>query len=213
MILKVNEIFESLQGESSYAGLPCIFVRLTGCNLRCSWCDTKYAYSDGNDMDAEEVAKAVNSLKADLVEFTGGEPLLQKSGIIQVVKLIHPSKTILLETNGSISLEGLPERIVKIVDIKLKGSGESGSFIEENINLLSKKDEIKFVLKDINDYNELREYYERFRLGEKCGVLVSKVKDSEITHSELADLMVKDGLKARYQIQLHKYIWGDERGK
>ena len=213
MILKVNEIFESLQGESSYAGLPCIFVRLTGCNLRCSWCDTKYAYSDGNDMDAEQVAKAVNSLKADLVEFTGGEPLLQKIGIIKVVNLIDPFKTVLLETNGSISLEGLPERIVKIVDIKLKGSGESGSFIEENLNFLSKKDEIKFVLKDINDYNEFREYYDRFRLGEKCSVLVSKVKDSEITHSELADLSVKDGLKARYQIQLHKYIWGDERGK
>ena len=213
MILKVNEIFESLQGESSYAGLPCIFVRLTGCNLRCSWCDTKYAYSDGNDMDAEQVAKAVNSLKADLVEFTGGEPLLQKIGIIKVVNLIDPFKTVLLETNGSISLEGLPERIVKIVDIKLKGSGESGSFIEENLNFLSKKDEIKFVLKDINDYNEFREYYDRFRLGEKCSVLVSKVKDSEITHSELADLIVKDGLKARYQIQLHKYIWGDERGK
>lgn len=213
MIIKVNEIFESLQGESSFAGLPCVFVRLTGCNLRCAWCDTKYAYSEGNIMKTAEVAETVNSSQAGLVEFTGGEPLIQKEALIEAADLICRSKTVLVETNGSISLSDLPERIIKIVDIKLKGSGEGGSFLEENLKYLLKKDEIKFVLKDIIDYNEFKEHYLRYRLEEKCSVLVSKVEGSEISHREIAELILKDGLKVRYQIQMHKNIWGDERGK
>jgi 7-carboxy-7-deazaguanine synthase len=213
MILKVNEIFESLQGESSYAGLPCVFVRLTGCNLRCKWCDTKYAYSEGTYMSPAEVAERINSSKALLAEFTGGEPLLQIEALIEAVGLIDKTKTILVETNGSISIAGLPDRIINIVDIKLNGSGESGSFLEDNLKFLSKKDEIKFVLKNIIDYNEFKEYYLRFRLEERCNVLVSKVKGSEISHRDIAEMILKDGLKVRYQIQLHKSIWGDERGK
>ncbi|HQO08488.1 MAG TPA: radical SAM protein [Clostridiales bacterium] len=213
MILKVNEIFESLQGESSYAGLPCVFVRLTGCNLRCEWCDTKYAYSEGTYMSPAEVAERINSSKALLAEFTGGEPLLQIEALIEAVNLIDESKTILVETNGSIPIAGLPDRIINIVDIKLNGSGESGSFLEDNLKYLSKKDEIKFVLKNIIDYNEFKEYYLRFRLEERCNVLVSKVKGSEISHRDIAEMILKDGLKVRYQIQLHKSIWGDERGK
>jgi 7-carboxy-7-deazaguanine synthase len=213
MTLRVNEIFESLQGESSYAGLPCLFIRLTGCNLRCGWCDTKYAYAEGRDYSAEELVRIINSSRAKLVEFTGGEPLLQKEELIAVIEKIDPSKTVLLETNGSISLEGLPERIVKIVDIKLKGSGEGGSFFEKNLDYILKKDEIKFVLNDIFDYNELIEYYMKFRLGEKCCILVSKVKNSVLSDAEIAGMILRDGLNVRYQIQLHKYIWGDEKGR
>jgi len=213
MTMIVNEIFESLQGESSYAGLPCIFVRLTGCNLRCTWCDTKYAYTEGTEYGADEIADKMNSSKTVIVEFTGGEPLLQKEELVRLIELIDPSKTILLETNGSISLKGIPERVVKIVDIKLNGSGEDGSFLKDNLDFIKKTDEIKFVLRDKNDYYEMKDHLLRYNLEEKCSVLVSRVKDAELTDSEIADMILKDGLKVRYQIQLHKLIWGEERGK
>lgn len=213
MTLKVNEIFESLQGESSYAGSPCLFIRLTGCNLRCTWCDTKYAYDDGKEIRCDEIIRLINSSKTDIVEFTGGEPLLQKEELINVIGGIDNSKTILLETNGSVSLTDIPERVVKIVDIKLTGSGEGKSFLFENLKYLTKIDEIKFVLRDIFDYNEFKEYYKKYELGGKCVILVSKVKDSSITDREIAEMIIKDGLKVKYQIQLHKYIWNDERGR
>jgi 7-carboxy-7-deazaguanine synthase len=213
MTLKVNEIFESLQGESSYAGFPCLFIRLTGCNLRCSWCDTKYAYEEGKEMQADEIISLINSSKTGLIEFTGGEPLLQKEELIKVINGIDSLKTILIETNGSISLRDIPERVVKIMDIKLAGSGEGKRFMLENLNYLTKIDEIKFVLRDIYDYNEFREYYIKYQLGEKCVILVSKVKDSSITDREIADRIIRDGLKVKYQIQLHKYIWNEERGR
>jgi len=213
MTLKVNEIFESLQGESSYAGSPCLFIRLTGCNLRCTWCDTKYAYDDGKEIRCEEIIRLINSSKTDIVEFTGGEPLLQKEELIKVIDGIDSSKTILLETNGSVSLKDIPERVVKIADIKLTGSGEGKSFLFENLKYITKIDEIKFVLRDIFDYNEFREYYTKYLLGGKCVILVSKVKDSSLTDREIAEMIIKDGLKVKYQIQLHKYIWNDERGR
>jgi len=213
MSLKVNEIFESLQGESSYAGFPCLFIRLTGCNLRCSWCDSKYSYYEGRDYEADEIIKIVNSSFRDIVEFTGGEPLLQEEDLIKVIKGINKNKTILLETNGSISLKCIPERVIKIVDIKLKGSGEGESFLENNINYILKKDEIKFVLRDFFDYNELKDYYRKFSLGGRCTILVSKVKDSSISDKEIAEMILADGLNVKYQIQLHKYIWNDERGR
>ncbi|MCG2759926.1 MAG: radical SAM protein [Candidatus Delongbacteria bacterium] len=207
----VNEIFESLQGESSYSGQPCLFIRLAGCNLRCSWCDTKYSYYEGKEYPVQEIIEIVNSSKINLIEFTGGEPLLQKEELIKVIDGINENKTILLETNGSISLKNIPEKVVKIVDIKLKGSGEGGSFLEKNIIYLSKIDEIKFVLRDFIDYNELKEHYYKYKLGEKCVVLVSKVNDSEITDKEIAEKILEDGLNVKYQIQLHKYIWNDEK--
>ena len=213
MTLKVNEIFESLQGESSYAGFPCLFIRLTGCNLRCSWCDTKYSYEEGKEMQADEIISLINSSKTGLIEFTGGEPLLQKEELIKVINGIDSLKTILIETNGSISLRDIPERVVKIMDIKLSGSGEGKSFLVDNLNYLTKIDEIKFVLRDIYDYNEFMEYYTKYQLGEKCVILVSKVKDSVMTDREIAEMIIRDGLKVKYQIQLHKYIWNEERGR
>jgi len=213
MTMIVNEIFESLQGESSYSGLPCLFIRLAGCNLRCTWCDTKYAYEDGKEIRCDEIISLINSSKTDIVEFTGGEPLLQKDELIKVIGGIGRSKTILLETNGSVSLKDIPERVIKIVDVKLNGSGEGKSFLLENLKYLTKIDEIKFVLRDIFDYNEFKEYYKNYELGGKCVILVSKVKDSSITDREIAEMIIKDGLKVKYQIQLHKYIWNDERGR
>lgn len=213
MGLLITEIFESIQGESSYSGLPCLFIRTAGCNLRCSWCDTKYSYEGGKDYSSDEIIQIINSSKIKIVEFTGGEPLLQKDQLIKIIKNIDPEKSVLLETNGSISVEGIPERAVKIIDIKLKGSGEGGSFLEENLNLITKKDEIKFVISDIFDYNEMRELYGKFGLGNKCGVLVSKVSGSELSDREIAEKILADGLNVRFQIQLHKHIWKDEKGR
>jgi len=213
MSLMVSEIFTSLQGESSYSGFPCLFIRLTGCNLRCTWCDTRYAYDNGKKYSSEDIIRIINDSSAGLVEFTGGEPLLQKEEIIGVIERIGPDKTVLIETNGSISLENIPDRVVKIVDVKLKGSGEGGSFLENNISFLRKKDEIKFVLTDLFDYNEMRECYMKYDMGNKCGVLISKVSGSGITDAEIAEKIIRDNLNARYQIQLHKYIWKDEKGR
>lgn len=213
MTLKVNEIFASLQGESSYSGLPCLFVRLTGCNLRCEWCDTKYAYHEGKEYSNSEIIKLINDSDIKIVEFTGGEPLLQKEELIKIICAADPEKTILIETNGSVSLEGLPERAIKIVDYKLKGSGEGGSFLEKNLGFLRKKDEIKFVLKDFSDYNEMRECYMKYGLGSRCGVLVSKIWDAGLSDREIAEAILKDRLNVRYQIQFHKYIWKDEKGR
>ncbi len=213
MPLNVYEIFESIQGESSYSGLPCLFIRLAGCNLRCSWCDTKYAYDDGTQLENDEVACRINKSKLRIVEFTGGEPLLQKKELIKVISMIDSEKTVMIETNGSISLENIPERAVKIVDIKLSGSGEGGSFLEENLKFIGKKDEIKFVLKDKFDYNEFRKYYREFDLDNMCSVLVSTVSGSGLSGADIAAELVKDRLNARFQIQLHKYLWKDERGR
>ncbi len=213
MPLLVNEIFTSLQGESSFSGLPCLFIRLTGCNLRCIWCDTKYAYDEGKECSTVEIVNIINASCVPLIEFTGGEPLLQKKEILEVIAGIDPGKTVLLETNGSISLEYIPERVVKIVDVKLKGSGENGSFFEDNIGFLNKKDEIKFVLADIFDYNEMKECCLKYDLCNRFGVLISRVSGSGITDAEIAGNIIRDRLNARYQVQLHKYIWKDEKGR
>lgn len=213
MGLQITEIFESLQGESSYSGLPCLFIRTAGCNLRCSWCDTKYSYDGGREYTSNEILQIINSSKVRIVEFTGGEPLLQKDELIKIIENIDPDKTVLLETNGSISVEGIPGRVVKIIDIKLKGSGEGDSFLEDNLKFLTKKDEIKFVISDIFDYNEMRAWYKKYDLADKCHVLVSIVKGCSLTEKEIAEKILQDGLNVRFQIQLHKHIWKDEKGR
>lgn len=213
-MIKINEIFKSLQGESSYAGLPCVFVRLTGCNLRCSWCDTQYAYDNGTEYTKEELISIIEKFNVKLVEFTGGEPLLQKEELIPIIEhLLSKNYEILLETNGSISLKDIPDEVVKIVDIKLSGSREKGSFLDSNIDLIEKKDEIKFVLSDIFDYNEMKDIIKKNRLEEDKSILVSRVFGSEITDEQIAEKLLMDNLNIRYQIQLHKLIWGNKKGK
>ena len=213
-MIKVNEIFKSLQGESSYMGLPCVFVRLTGCNLRCSWCDTQYAYDKGAEYTNEELIAIIEKFNVKLVEFTGGEPLLQKDELIPIMKhLLSKDYTILLETNGSISLKGIPDKVIKIVDVKLDSSGEKDSFLADNFSLIEKKDEIKFVLSDFFDYNEMKDIIKKNHLEEDRSILVSRVFGSEITDEQIAEKLLMDGLDVRYQVQLHKLIWGNKKGK
>jgi len=219
--MKINEIFKSLQGESTYSGLPCTFVRLTGCNLRCDWCDTKYSYEEGYDLTIEEIVNKIESLDTEIIEFTGGEPLLQKDELLKVIyKIIAKNsnrnlkKKILLETNGSISLEKIPESVIKIVDIKLPSSNEGNSFDYNNLKLLNKTDEIKFVVSDKRDYNVMKSIIKEKKLNSiSDNILVSKVSNSEFLHRDLADLIIKDSLNVRYQLQIHKFIWNDARGK
>ena len=213
-MIKVNEIFKSLQGESSYMGLPCIFVRLTGCNLRCNWCDTQYAYENGTEYSADEIISIIENFNVKLVEFTGGEPLLQKDELIPLMEqLLSKNYTVLLETNGSVSLKNIPDEVVKVVDIKLAGSGEGGTFLAENFNLIQKKDEIKFVLTDFIDYNEMKDIIKKHRLEEDKSILISRVFNSKLTNEQIAEKLLDDGLNVRYQIQQHKLIWGDKKGK
>lgn len=210
----INEIFKSLQGESSFAGLPCVFIRLTGCNLRCSWCDTQYAFNEGTEIDLEEVYRKALKFDTKIIEITGGEPLLQKEAVITLSKkLLSKDKIVLLETNGSILLSDLPEKMIKIVDIKLPGSKEENSFKYENLKYLNKSDEIKFVLKDQLDYDVMKQIILKYDLNKICNILVSLVGDVEFDRKYIADQIINDNLNVRFQIQLHKIIWNDERCK
>jgi len=212
-MLKISEIFCSIQGESTYSGLPCIFIRLAGCNLRCDYCDTTYSYeSDIEFSVADIISKVKDYDPVKLVEITGGEPLLQ-SEVYQLFELLHQDGfTILIESNGSISLRDVPEHIIKIVDVKCPGSGEDDSFLLENLEFIHKeKDEIKFVLSDNFDYNWAKDFITKYKLND-YEILFSAVSD-RLDQQDLAQWIVEDGLSVRMQLQLHKVIWDkDKRG-
>lgn len=210
--MKVNEIFFSIQGESTYAGLPCAFVRLAGCNLRCSYCDTTHAYDEGDEKTLDVVVEALTAYPTKLVEVTGGEPLLQPETPALLTALADRGKSVLIETNGSVSLEGIDPRVTAIMDIKCPGSGMSGRVMWENIGLLQPRDEVKFVLTDRTDYEWALEVIEKYRLSEKHKVHLSPAF-GVLEPKRLAGWILEDGLDARLQLQLHKYIWPDiERG-
>ena len=162
--MKINEIFKSIQGESSFAGIPTVFVRLAGCNLRCQWCDTKYAYDEGVDLIVDEVIGRVNAFGSQFVQITGGEPLLQEEVYELMDRLLNMDYNVSLETNGSINLSSVDKRVVKIIDIKCPSSGESDRMDFGNINYLTKSDEIKFVINDRDDYNWAKEIIDRYNL-------------------------------------------------
>lgn len=211
----VNEIFFSIQGESSYSGLPCIFVRLAGCNLNCSWCDTAYARSaeGAREASVEDVLREISRYNCRLVEITGGEPLMQKEAKELAKMLLDRNYTVLIETNGTVSLEGLDGRAVRIVDCKCPSSGHGGSFNMGNLKLLTSRDEIKFVIADRKDYD----FAVRF-IGENLkGASIPKVLFSPVVPSidprELAEWILKDGIAVRLQLQLHKYLWPGERAR
>ncbi|MBT3756985.1 MAG: radical SAM protein [Candidatus Cloacimonetes bacterium] len=212
-MLKISEIFCSIQGESTYSGLPCIFIRLAGCNLRCDYCDSIYSYESDVEFSVADIISKIrgyNPLK--LVEITGGEPLLQ-SEVYQLFELLHQDGfTILIESNGSISLRDVPEHIIKIVDVKCPGSGEDDSFLLENLEFIHKeKDEIKFVLSDNFDYNWAKDFITKYKLND-YEILFSAVSD-RLDQQDLAQWIVEDGLSVRMQLQLHKVIWDkDKRG-
>lgn len=207
-MLTVNEIFHSIQGESTFAGAPCVFVRLTACDLRCAWCDTPYAFTEGRKRTVDDVVAEVAAFGCSLVEITGGEPLLQDDVHPLMAALLERGLTVLLETGGHISLERVPAGVIRIVDIKCPGSGESARNHWPNLDLLGPADEVKFVIQDRADYEFARGVVERHQLARRCGaVLFSPVHDV-LAPPELAAWILADHLPARLQLQVHKYIWG-----
>lgn len=211
--MNVCEIFTSIQGESTYAGLPCTFIRLSGCNLRCTYCDTKYAYEDGIELSVEEILGKVKSAGIDLVEITGGEPLLQEKETDNLIRsLIDHGNDVLIETNGSFSIKGIDKRATVILDVKTPCSGMSDKMDLLNFDRIKKLDEIKFVLCDRNDYEWSKDIIASYRLAEKCKVLLSPVFGA-LEPRRLAEWILEDRLDVRLNLQLHKYIFGpDARG-
>ena len=207
--MKVNEIYRSIQGESSYAGLPCVFVRLTYCNLRCSYCDTEYAFYEGRDCTVEQVLREVESFDCPLVELTGGEPLLQEEVFPLMDKLVARGYTVLLETGGSLDVARVNSRVIKILDLKCPGSGESQRNRYANLAKLQSRDEVKFVIGDRADYLWARQALTEYRLTDRCSVLFSTVFE-KLPPRQLAEWLLEDNLKVRLQLQMHKYIWGPE---
>jgi 7-carboxy-7-deazaguanine synthase len=220
--MQVTEIYKSLQGESTYAGLPCVFVRLTGCNLRCTWCDSEHAFYGGRKMTGDEVLDEVKRLSPDggLVEITGGEPMLQERELVPLMlKLVEDGYRLLLETSGERPLERVPIEVIKIVDVKCPDSGERDTFHTENLETLNPHDEIKFVLSGRTDYEFARDFTRRHRLAERVNaVLFSPAfrkdatggRDSShclLDPQELAEWMLADHVPARLGLQLHKFIW------
>ena len=211
--LRVTEIFHSIQGESTWAGLPCTFVRLTGCPLRCVWCDTGYAFHGGEKLALEDIIRRVAEIGTKLVEITGGEPLIHRNAFVLAEQLLERGFTVLVETSGAIDVRPLDPRVHKIMDLKAPGSGEAARNMWSNLEHLTARDEIKFVLKDRADYEWAREVIrergldERVRRGELRALLMSPVWES-LDFRELAEWVLEDRLPVRYQLQLHKLIWG-----
>ena len=212
MKLKVNEIYYSIQGESSYTGKPCIFIRLTYCNLRCSYCDSEYTFYEGFDMSINEILKDIKKYSCKLVEVTGGEPLFQKECISLLNELIKSGYKVLLETSGSLSIKNVPKKVINIIDFKCPSSKMMKKNLWENINYLKKKDEVKFVIEDANDYKWAKEKITQYKLLEKCNILMSP-SYNQIKPEQITKWILNDNLDIRFQIQLHKEIWGNvERG-
>ncbi len=212
MTLKINEIFRSIQGESSYAGLPCVFVRLTGCNLRCRYCDTTYALNEGREMSLISIMDEIDSFGFKLVEITGGEPLIQDKSIDLMSMLLEREYRVLIETNGSCDISKIPDGAIAIMDLKCPSSGETENIMWENIWKLRSTDEVKFVISDRPDYEwALGIIRERFGRSE-IKILLSTVF-GELPPGKLIKWMLEDKLNARFQLQMHKYIWPhDARG-
>jgi 7-carboxy-7-deazaguanine synthase len=231
--LVVNEIYLSLQGESTFAGLPCIFIRLTGCNLRCSYCDTAYAFTEGQRADLLSVVDRVNELakpyaNRPLVELTGGEPLLQRNALPLMKALCDQGYTVLVETSGALDIAPVDARVHRIMDLKCPSSGESDRNRYENIPHLKSTDEVKFVVGTREDYEWAREQLRRFNIAEICPVLfswVSPLKPEQqdkslkpvppgqhpISRLELVESIIADALPVRFQLQMHKFIWSPEQ--
>lgn len=216
----ITEIFKSIQGESTYAGRPCIFVRLTGCNLRCCWCDTAYAFYGGTRMSVDEVMEKVRGLagadspeasgRIPLVELTGGEPMLQPDIYPFIEKLLAENFTVLIETSGERHLGALPKPVVKIMDIKCPGSGEGGTLNPRNLEALDRKDEIKFVLADERDYLWARDFLRQHRLADLVDTVIFSPVFGELEPRTLSEWILRDRLPVRLGLQLHKFIWEPE---
>ncbi len=208
--LRVNEIFFSIQGESTWAGRPCAFVRLTGCNLRCVWCDTEYAFHEGRTMTVEEVAERVSGYRCDLVEITGGEPLLQSGVYALVGCLLDSGATVLVETSGAIDVSRLDPRAIKVMDLKCPASGECGRNLWSNLDYLTQRDEVKFVIADRGDYEWARNAIGRLGLTARVNAVLMSCAFGSLEQASLAGWILADRLAVRMQLQMHKYIWPPE---
>ena len=206
-LLTINEIYCSIQGESTYAGRPCVFVRLTACDLRCSWCDTAYAFYEGGKRSLDEVLAEVERLDCPLVELTGGEPLLQDEVYPLMQSLLDRGRTVLLETGGHRSTARVPESVVTILDVKCPGSGESHRNDWSNLERLRPRDEVKFVVKDRHDYEFAREVLTKFALAGRAAAIHLSPVHAVLDPRLLAEWVLEDRLPVRVQLQLHKYIW------
>ena len=210
--LKISEIFYSLQGETTRAGLPTVFVRLTGCPLRCVWCDTEHAFSGGSVLPLQAILDQVAQYGARYVCVTGGEPLAQKNCLPLLTALCDAGYDVSLETSGALDISGVDPRVARIVDLKAPGSGESERNHWQNLERLTAHDELKFVLKDRTDYEWARTVIRERNLNAICPILFSPVQ-GEIEPSQLAEWVLADRLPVRFQLQLHKLLWGNMRGK
>lgn len=211
MHLQITEIFKSIQGESTMAGVPCAFIRLTGCNLRCSYCDTTYGYDGGESFSIDEVLSRIEGYRCRLVEITGGEPLLQDAVYPLLNALLKNGKDVLIETNGSINIEkvkGQGSRVKVIMDVKCPESGMSEKMNWGNLNVLTRNDEIKFVICNEDDYQWSKEIMEKYSLADRCPVLMSPAYD-RLTAEKLSEWILRDNLNVRLNLQIHKYIWGE----
>jgi 7-carboxy-7-deazaguanine synthase len=206
-LLTINEIYISIQGESTYAGRPCVFVRLTACDLRCSWCDTPYAFHEGGKRSLDDILAEVERLGCPLVELTGGEPLLQEGVYALMESLLSRGHRVLLETGGHRSTERVPEAVVTILDVKCPGSGESHRNEWSNLERLRPHDEVKFVLKDRADYDFAREVLAKFQLDSRVSAIHFSPVHGVLDPKELSEWVLHDRLPVRVQLQLHKYIW------
>jgi 7-carboxy-7-deazaguanine synthase len=219
------EIYKSVQCESSFAGVPCIFVRLAGCNLRCSWCDSEYTFKGGYKQSLDEVEAAVEALApVRLVEFTGGEPMLQERELVPLMeRMLAQGYALMMETSGERPLGNVPKEVHKIVDVKCPGSGEGGTFRMENLDALTKRDEVKFVISDRGDYEFAREFTRDHGLEERAGAVLfspafkkspsleRSTSNCALDPRELVEWMLADGLPARLSLQIHKYIWEPQK--
>ncbi len=212
-MLVVNEIYLSIQGESTHAGRPCVFVRLTACDLRCSWCDTPYAFSGGTKMSIDEIVAAVEKLRCPLVELTGGEPLLQADAVPLMAQLAARGHEVLVETGGHLPIAGLPADAVAIVDVKCPGSGEAAKMHWPNLDALRPHDEVKFVIKDRVDYEYARAIVRERDLASRVEAVQFSPVFGVLNAADLARWILEDHLPVRLQLQQHKFVWApDARG-
>jgi 7-carboxy-7-deazaguanine synthase len=209
-MLTINEIFHSIQGESTYAGRPCVFVRLTACDLRCRWCDTPYAFHEGRKMTVDDVVADVEARGCPTVEVTGGEPLLQPDVYPLMQRLLDAGKTVLVETGGHRSIADVPAGVIRIMDVKCPGSGESDKNDWSNFARLTKADEVKFVIADRRDYEYARDILRREDLPSRVSAVLFSPVHGELDPKRLSEWVIEDRLDVRVQLQVHKYIWSPE---
>lgn len=210
--LKISEIFHSLQGESTLSGFPTVFVRLTGCPLRCTWCDTEYAFGGGQWYEMEDILNEIKKYNTPYICVTGGEPLAQKRCLNLLDLLIENGYTVSLETSGALPVSAVNDKVIIVMDMKAPGSGELESNLYENINYIDAKDQIKFVIRDRTDYHWSLEIIERYNMIDKCEILFSPVA-GELNPADLAQWILDDRILVRMQLQMHKILWNDAQGR